>query len=111
MVCVSIVLFYYEKIPAASVSVMAGAITQFISALFFYLFNKTVLSMASYHQRLLFTQNIALSLKLVQSLAEDKRQSLIENIVAELTRDLNLHLSGVRIDRMTQSEMLTGPKS
>ena len=60
MVCVAIVLFLYEQIPAASVTVAAGALTELISALFFYLFNKTVLSMASYHQRLLFTQNIAL---------------------------------------------------
>jgi Cyanobacterial TRADD-N associated 2-Transmembrane domain len=94
MVCTAIVLFFYEKITAAYVTVAAGAITEFISAVFFYLFNKTILSMASYHQRLLFTQNIALSLKLVHSLPEDKRLPLIERIVAELTRDLNLYLGG-----------------
>ncbi len=49
----------------AYVSGAAGIITEFISAVFFYLYNRTVRQMKGYHDSLLSVQNVLLSFKLV----------------------------------------------
>jgi hypothetical protein len=49
------------------ISTYAGIITEFISGVFFYLYNKTVLQLKEYHDSLLDVQNILLAYKLVES--------------------------------------------
>jgi hypothetical protein len=90
----SIILLLMDKVEAGAITLASGTVTQFISAVFFYLFNKTVLSMASYHQRLVFTQNIALAMKLVQGLSGDKKAEMTATIIDKLLFDLNAYLAG-----------------
>ena len=42
----------------------AGILSEFIAAVFFYLYNKTIQKMREYHQKLVLTQNISLALKI-----------------------------------------------
>jgi len=55
-----------DKGSVATISSAAGIITQFISAIFFYLYSQTVRQMKEYHDSLLKVQNILLSFKLVE---------------------------------------------
>jgi hypothetical protein len=56
----------------AFVSSGAGVITEFISGVFFYLYNQTVRQMKGYHDSLLSVQNILLSFKLVGDTKDEK---------------------------------------
>lgn len=55
----------------AAISAASGIIIEFISAIFFYLYNKTIFQLKGYHDSLLDVQNILLSIKLVENI-EDK---------------------------------------
>jgi hypothetical protein len=55
----------------AYISSGSGIITEFIAAVFFYLYNRTVRQMKGYHDSLLDVQNILLSLKLVEDTKEE----------------------------------------
>lgn len=48
----------------------SGAVIEFVSAVFFYIYNKTVTQMKDYHDSLLYVQNILLSLKLVDGISD-----------------------------------------
>lgn len=54
---------------------VAGVATEFISAIFFYLYNRTVRQMKDYHESLLVVQNILLSLKLVSDVEDPARKA------------------------------------
>jgi hypothetical protein len=49
VICAGIVLILAQKTNAALVSTASGVLSEFIAAV--YLYNKTVVSMASYHQK------------------------------------------------------------
>jgi hypothetical protein len=70
----------------------AGVITEFIASVFFYLYNRTILKMSQYHQKLVITQNISLALKTADALHESK-EKVLEKIIESLTQDVNKHLS------------------
>ncbi|MGV8127400.1 MAG: TRADD-N-associated membrane domain-containing protein [Methanothrix sp.] len=53
------------KVEAAKLSAYAGIIIEFISAIFFYLYNRTVLQLKAYHDSLIDVQNALLSFRLV----------------------------------------------
>lgn len=61
----------------------AGIIVEGISALFFYLYSKTVHQMKSYHDGLLYVQNVLLSLKLVESNDDAKTKAEATNKIVE----------------------------
>lgn len=54
------------------VTVGAGAIVEFISGVFFYLYNRTVRQMKDYHDSLVSVQNIVLALNLINEKHIDK---------------------------------------
>ena len=66
-----------------------------MAGIFFYLYNRTVLSMGEYHEKLVLTQNVALALKISESIediqgkAESKRELMLA-----LVNDINRHLTG-----------------
>ncbi len=66
----------------------------FFAAVFFYLYNQTVLKMGEYHQKLVLTQNIGIALKITESLPEEGRAKAQQLLVEQLTFDINAHLSG-----------------
>ncbi len=63
----------------------SGVITEFIAAVFFYLYNRTVRQMKGYHDSLLDVQNILLSLKLVEDTKEEAgKAKIVEKMVEYL---------------------------
>jgi hypothetical protein len=63
-----------DELPAA-ISAGSGVITEFISAVFFYLYNRSVREMRDYFDSLLTVQNILLSLKLVTDTQDEKEKA------------------------------------
>ena len=59
------------------ISAGTGIIIEFISGVFFYLYNKTVRQLKGYHDSLLDVQNILLSFKLVNDVKEEKDRILM----------------------------------
>lgn len=82
---------YAGKTNPAYVTTACGIITEFIAAVYFYLYNKTIQGMNSYHNKLVLSQNIALALKLSYSL-EEKRDEAKMLIIQELVKDVNTHI-------------------
>jgi hypothetical protein len=58
--------------PVAILSGLSGIVTEFISAVFFYLYSQTVRQMKAYHDSLLAVQNVLLSFKLVGDTKDPK---------------------------------------
>lgn len=94
IVVAGIVLMFLGKTTPAYLTTAAGVLSEFIAAVFFYLYNKTVLSMSQYHQKLVITQNIALALKITNDLPDDNRIRSQLVLVEALTKDVNHLLSG-----------------
>ena len=81
-----------DAITPAYITCASGVITEFISAIFFYLYNKTVTSMNSYHDKLVLSQNISFALNLAESLPEDKQPEAKLAIINELVKDVNAQM-------------------
>ena len=73
LIIVGIFLSLLGKTNSATVSAGAGILGEFISAVFFYLYNQTIAKMADYHRKLVFTQNIGLALKISDGLPPDEK--------------------------------------
>jgi hypothetical protein len=66
----------------------AGIVTEFISAVFFYLYNQTVRQLKEYHDSLLAVQNLLLSFKLVGDIkSESERTNMISKMLSYLVGD------------------------
>ena len=89
MVIFGIGLMYRGEAKPAYVSAGAGILGEFIAAVFFYLYNRTVLRMSEYHHKLVLTQNISLALKTADSLDAEEKKKALAAIIVELTKDVN----------------------
>jgi hypothetical protein len=78
---------------AATLSAVAGMLGQFISAVFFYLYNQTVAKMADYHRKLVFTQNIGLALKISDGLPAEEKTKAQLALIETLSKDINQYLN------------------
>ena len=87
-----IVMYNGKKMDAGYVATSAGVISEFIAAVFFYLYNRTILKMSQYHQKLVLTQNISLALK-TADLLKDSKEKVLENLIDRLTMDINKYLT------------------
>ncbi len=87
-----IVLYNDVKRDAGFVATSAGVISEFIAAVFFYLYNQTIQKMSQYHQKLVITQNISLALKSADQLTDTKAK-VLETIIDRLTTDVNKFLT------------------
>lgn len=92
LVASGIVIMYMGKIEPAYVTCATGVITEFISAIFFYLYNKTITSMSAYHNKLVLSQNISIALKVADSLPEDDKAKSKNLIIEELLKNVNSYL-------------------
>ena len=93
LIGVGVVALFQEKITPAYITCASGAITEFISAVFFYLYNKTVTSMNSYHDKLVLSQNIAFALRIageMEGMGEKNKAKLA--IINELVKDVNAQM-------------------
>ncbi len=93
IITAGIVLMFLGKINPAYVTTAAGVLSEFVAEVFFYLYNKTMASMAEYHQKLVITQNIALALKITGELPQEDRVRSQMSLVEALTKDINHLLS------------------
>jgi hypothetical protein len=82
-----------QATAAATLSAAAGILGQFISAVFFYLYNQTVAKMADYHRKLVFTQNIGLALKISDGLPVEEKTKAQLALIETLSKDINKYLS------------------
>jgi hypothetical protein len=68
----------------AYVSAGAGVAVEFIAAIFFYLYNRTVLQLKDYHASLIAVQNVLLAFKLVEDSPGDQRSALVAELLSLL---------------------------
>ncbi len=59
----------------ATVAAASGIITEFIAAVFFYLYNRTVRQMKEYHDTLIFVQNVLLSFKILDEIKDESEKA------------------------------------
>lgn len=100
--------------PLSYVASASGIIIEFISALFFYLYIKTVVQMKEYHYSLLSVQNILLSFKLVESIKmEPQKNDAIVQIIKYLIGN-NLPLNRINVEpfaKVTNKEDIIIPST
>ena len=84
---------YFGVVEPSYITCGAGVITEFISAVFFYLYNKTVSSMSKYHNKLVLSHNISTALKVAETLPESQQIEAKNLIVSELLKDINTHMT------------------
>lgn len=94
LISVGIIGMFCGYITPSYVTCASGAATEFIAAIFFYLYNRTVSSMSKYHNKLVLSQNISIALRVADSLPSDDKTKAKNGIINELLRDVNIHLAG-----------------
>jgi membrane associated rhomboid family serine protease len=93
IIIAGIVMMYLGKTQPAYVSAASGVMGEFIAAVFFYLYNRTIIKMSEYHQKLVITQNISLALKIAEGLPENERVRAQVELIQRLTDDCNRYLT------------------
>jgi hypothetical protein len=67
------------------VSTASGILTEAVAGVFFYLYNRTVLQMKDYHDRLLEVQNVLLALKITNDLEnETDKRKMMQTVLSQL---------------------------
>lgn len=70
-----IIGFKYPDKIIGYVSAGSGVLTEFISSVLFYLYNKTIRQLKEYHDSLINVQNVLLSFKLIESTTDEKAKA------------------------------------
>lgn len=104
IIATGVILMFLKQVNASYVSTGAGVLSEFIAAVYFYLYNKTVISMASYHHKLVITQNISLGLKITNDLPISKRADAQQKLIEALTKDINHYLSSPSTQNENQTD-------
>lgn len=110
IIVIGILMMYYgnnDKLTAAYMTTISGLLGEFISTVFFYLYNRTVLEMSQYHQKLVLTQNVSLALKIAQELADIDKSKAQVGLIESLTKDINMYLT-MQISRGGRESAPTG---
>jgi len=89
IIIVGIVMMFMDKTEPAYVTTAAGVLSEFIAAVFFYLYNNTVQKMSQYHHKLVITQNISLALKISQELPAADKSVAQNKLIEKLTENVN----------------------
>ncbi len=71
LIC-GIILSYSSTDNTGKLTIWSGVITEFISTVFFYLYNRTVLQLNIYHDKLVAVQDTMLALRVAQSIKDDQ---------------------------------------
>ena len=101
LIFIGIIAMFFEKIEPSYITCASGIITEFIAAIFFYLYNKTISSMSKYHNKLVLSQNISIALKVADSLPTEDKIKTKSIIITELLKDINIYL--VKNDSSTEA--------
>src|SRR5262249_26226932 len=90
IIVVGIVMMFKGETTPAYVTSGAGVVSEFISTIFFYLYNKTIAEMGEYHQKLVVTQNITVALKIAQDIEDgEKKSESQQKLIDRLTENIN----------------------
>ena len=92
LIGLGIVALFMGKIESSYITCASGLITEFIAAIFFYLYNKTVMSMSKYHNKLVLSHNISIALKVADTLPPEDKAKSKELIISQLLNDINSYL-------------------
>lgn len=90
-----IVGMFFGLTSPAYVTTAAGVIGELFATVFFYLYNRTILKMGQYHQKLVLTQNISLALKITEQLPPEQKSQAQMTLIKSLTKNINHYLSAV----------------
>lgn len=93
IIVAGIVMMFFDKTEPAYVTTAAGVLSEFVAAVFFYLYNKTVQKMSQYHHKLVITQNISLALKISEELPEPEKGKAQNKLIDKLTDNVNTLLA------------------
>ncbi|RME02205.1 MAG: hypothetical protein D6814_00015, partial [Calditrichaeota bacterium] len=93
IIVTGIIMMFLGRIQAAYLTTATGLVSEFISGAFFYLYNRTILKMSEYHQKLVLTQNIGLALKISETLPEAAKVQSQQKLIERLTENINLYLA------------------
>lgn len=93
LISIGVIALFLGKTEPSYLTCAAGVITEFIATIFFYLYNKTVVSMSRYHNKLVFSHNISIALKVAETLPEEEKIKSKELIISQLLQDINQHLT------------------
>lgn len=102
LIIVGILMLYFKESNqeasnlAGYITTASGLLIEFIAAVFFYLYNQTVLKMSEYHQKLVLTQNISLALKITDDMDEPNKSKSLEMLIDRLTTDVNKYLTELK---------------
>jgi hypothetical protein len=92
IIIAGVVLMYFGKTTPAYVTAASGILGEFIAAVFFYFYNRTITKMGQYHQKLVLTQNISLAMKIAEGLPQTERVQAQKELVLRLTENVNKYL-------------------
>lgn len=92
LIFVGVVAMFLGRTQPSYITCASGVITEFIAAVFFYLYNKTVSSMSKYHNKLVLSQNVSIALKVADSLPTEDKVKTKNLIITELLKDINTYL-------------------
>lgn len=92
LIGLGIVALFMGKIEPSYITCASGLITEFIAAIFFYLYNKTVMSMSKYHNKLVLSHNISIALKVADTLPPEDKAKSKDLIISQLLNDINSYL-------------------
>jgi tetrahydromethanopterin S-methyltransferase subunit G len=102
LIVAGLVLGFVDYANALLISITAtasGILTEIISGVFFYLYNRTIQQMKEYHNSLLTVQNILLSFKLIEDTKdENEKAKIVGEMVAHL---MNNQSSPIKITKQT----------
>ena len=82
-------LLFFDTGAAGYLTTAAGLATDFISAVFFYLYNKSTEEMRSYYDRLVLAQNLAVAIKTAEQIDSPEDGKELVRIVEQLMQDYN----------------------
>lgn len=97
IIIIGILMMYMgssDKLTPAYITTISGLLGEFIATVFFYLYNRTVMEMSEYHQKLVLTQNVSLALKIAQELTDtDSKSKAQVGLIECLSKDINMYLT------------------
>jgi hypothetical protein len=100
-----VMLFVNQSAKEAGyVATGAGTLGEFISAVFFYLYNRTIMKMGEYHQKLVLTQNVSLALKISEELPPTEQVAARTKLIDYLSKDIDLFLTARPIEDEQKSK-------
>ena len=100
---------YNGQVEPSYITCATGVIIEFISSIFFYLYNRTVASMGNYHDKLVLSQNISIALKAVDSIENSEmKDDLKAMTVRELLKEINSYLLSENSERNQRNTKIKG---